>query len=526
MFKGQPKGLFALAFSNAGERFGYYTMLAIFTLYMKSKFGWDENVAGQVYAIFLAGVYFMPLLGGIVADKIGYGKCVSIGSIIMILGYLVLSIPMVSLDADKWAMFVSLGLIAIGTGLFKGNLQVLVGNLYDDPKLSDKRDSAFSLFYMAINIGAMFAPAMAKALYNPFIENAGFHFVPIDSAAIEYGAQSVAYLESLSNGYRLCFYAACAAHLLSYVVYLVCRPWFKYADVNVKQAKANDVQVQELTPKQTKDRIVALLLVFAVVIFFWMAFHQNGSALTFFADKYTQLNGITGINRMWFNIWSLALIGVSVYTLFAIFQSDTRRARVIATVATLLLWAGAIAFYLQMPASFNAVTSDFQQFNPFFVVALTPVSVAVFGALGKKGKEPSAPVKIGLGMLLAGVGFAVITVASTNLISPMDLGNRTQNILDPNWLIGTYFTLTVAELLLSPMGISFVSKVAPPKYKGLMMGGWFASTAIGNYLSRIPSALWNKVSLMTNWAIIIALCVIAGVIMFALRKKLESATNE
>ena len=160
------------------------------------------------------------------------------------------------------------------------------------------------------------------------------------------------------------------------------------------------------------------------------------------------------------------------------------------------------------------------------MVALTPVSVAVFGALGKKGKEPSAPVKIGLGMLLAGVGFAVITVASTNLISPMDLGNRTQNILDPNWLIGTYFTLTVAELLLSPMGISFVSKVAPPKYKGLMMGGWFASTAIGNYLSRIPSALWNKVSLMTNWAIIIALCVIAGVIMFALRKKLESATNE
>ena len=159
---------------------------------------------------------------------------------------------MVSIDADKWAMFVSLGLIAIGTGLFKGNLQVLVGNLYDDPKLSDKRDSAFSLFYMAINIGAMFAPAMAKALYNPFIESAGFHFVPIDSAAIEYGAQSVAYLESLSNGYRLCFYAACAAHLLSYIVYLVCRPWFKYADVNVKQAKSQDVKVQELTPKQTK----------------------------------------------------------------------------------------------------------------------------------------------------------------------------------------------------------------------------------------------------------------------------------
>ena len=257
-----------------------------------------------------------------------------------------------------------------------------------------------------------------------------------------------------------------------------------------------------------------------------MAFHQNGSALTFFADKYTKLNGITGINRIWFNIWSLALIAVSIYTLFAIFQSDTKKSRTIAAIATLVLWAGAIAFYLQMPLSFNAATSDFQQFNPFFVVSLTPVSVAVFGALGKKGKEPSAPVKIGLGMLLAGVGFAVITAASTDLISPMDLGDSAQSVLSPNWLIGTYFTLTVAELLLSPMGISFVSKVAPPKYKGLMMGGWFAATAIGNYLSSIPSKLWNRIPLMANWAILIGLCVIAGLIMFVLRKKLEAATQD
>jgi Dipeptide/tripeptide permease len=526
MFKGQPKGLFALALANAGERFGYYTMLAIFTLYLKAKFGWDENISGQVYAIFLAGVYFMPLLGGVIADKIGYGKCVSIGSIVMILGYLVLAIPMINLQADKWAMYVSLALIAIGTGLFKGNLQVLVGNLYDDPKLSGKRDDGFYLFYMAINIGAFFAPAMAKALYIPFIENAGFHFVPLDNAVAVFGAQSDAYLQTMSDGYRLCFYAACAAHLLSYVIYLVCRPWFKHADVNVKQAVEQDVEIKELTPKQTRERIMALLLVFAVVIFFWMAFDQNGAALTFFADKYTQLDGITGINRIWFNVWSLSFIAVSVFTLFAIFQSDNRKSRVIAIAATLALWAGALAFYLRMPASYNSVTSDYQQFNPFFVVALTPVSIAVFGALGKKGKEPSAPVKIGLGMLLGGVGFAVITVASTNLISPMDLGNRTQNILDPNWLIGTYFTLTVAELLLSPMGISFVSKVAPPKYKGLMMGGWFASTAIGSYLCRIPSALWNKIPLMANWAILITLCVIAGLIMFILRKKLEAATQD
>ena len=521
MFKGQPKGLFALALANTGERFGYYTMLAIFSLYMRAKFGWDENTAGQVYAIFLAGVYFMPLLGGIIADKIGYGKCVTIGAFVMIFGYLALAVPMATQVVDKWTMFGGLALIAIGTGLFKGNLQVLVGNLYDDPKYASKRDAAFSLFYMAINIGAMFAPAMAKALFKPHVENAGFTFVPIDAAA-----GNTAYLQTLAEGYRLCFYVACASLVLSLLIYFLCRPWFKHADVNTKQAKAQNVQVQELTPKQTKDRIVALLLVFAVVIFFWMAFHQNGSALTFFADKYTKLNGITGSTRIWFNIWSLALVAVSIYTLFSIFQSDTKKARVISGIATLVLWGGALAFYLSMPKEINAATSDFQQFNPFFVVALTPITVAVFGALGKKGKEPSAPVKIGLGMLLAAVGFGVITVASTGLISPKDLGDSAQSILDPHWLIGTYFTLTIAELMLSPMGISFVSKVAPPKYKGLMMGGWFAATAIGNYLSRIPSALWKKIPLMANWAILIGLCVIAGLIMLALRKKLEAATKD
>ena len=526
MFKGQPKGLYALALANTGERFGYYTMLAIFTLYMQAKFGWDQSQAGHVYAIFLAGVYFMPLIGGFLADKIGYGKCVTTGVSVMLLGYLALAIPMASNSADKLTMFLGLALIAIGTGLFKGNLQVLVGNLYDDPAYSDKRDAAFSLFYMAINIGSMFAPAMAKALYVPYLQAHGYeNFVPVANAQNVFGDGAQDYLTTLGEGYRLCFYVACASLVVSILIYFFCRPWFKHADVNEKQAKANAAPVQELTPKQTKDRIVALCLVFAVVIFFWMAFHQNGSALTFFADKYTKLTDVSGSTRMWFNIWSLALIAVSISTLFAIFQSETKKSKIICTVATLALWAGAIAFFVSMNPAINVTSSDFQQFNPFFVVALTPVSVAVFGALGKKGKEPSAPLKIGIGMLVAAIGFVVITLASFGLKSPMDMSaTETQSILDPHWLIGTYFTLTIAELLLSPMGISFVTKVAPPKYKGLMMGGWFASTAIGNYLSRIPSALWNKIPLMWNWAILICLCVIAGVIMLALRKKLEAAT--
>ena len=150
--------------------------------------------------------------------------------------------------------------------------------------------------------------------------------------------------------------------------------------------------------------------------------------------------------------------------------------------------------------------------------------MAFFGFFEKKGKEVSAPARIAWGMLIAAVGFGVITMASTNLISPKDLGDSTQSILSPSWLISTYFTLTIAELLLSPMGISFVSKVAPPKYKGMMMGGWFVATAIGNYLSSIPSMLWNKIPLMYNWAILIALCLISAFVMFALLKKLNKMT--
>ena len=516
MFEGQPKGLYALALANTGERFGYYTMLAIFTLFMQAKFGWTESQAGQVYAIFLAVVYFAPLFGGMLADKIGYGKCGTIGMATMFLGYLGLAIPTAADTTGQIAMFAGLACVSLGTGLFKGNLQVLVGNLYDDPKYSERRDSAFSLFYMAINIGAMFAPSMAKWITNQYLGQYGFVY---DAAC-----QEPAYLEALYGAYGLCFGVACVSLILSAVIYFACLKWFKHADVTAQQAKASSTPTQELTPKQTKDRIVALLLVFAVVIFFWMAFHQNGSALTFFAKKYTNLT-VNGPMRFGFNIFSLALLAASVYTAITAAQSKIAKTRMSCIIATLVLWGAAIALYLGMADPTMAQPSDFQQFNPFFVVALTPFSMLFFDGLAKKGHEVSAPARIAWGMLVAGLGFAVITLASTDLISPMDLGDQTQSILSPGWLISTYFTLTLAELLLSPMGISFVSKVAPPKYKGMMMGGWFVATAIGNYLSSIPSMLWNKIPLMYNWGILIALCVISAVVMFALLKKLKAMTE-
>lgn len=551
MFEGQPKGLYALALANTGERFGYYTMLAIFTLFLQAKFGFTAATTSTIFASFLAGVYFMPLIGGILADKFGYGKMVTTGIVIMFAGYVLLAIPMAT-NIGLYSMFGALALIALGTGLFKGNLQVMVGNLYDAPEYSAKRDTAFSLFYMAINIGALFAPTAATAMTNYVLGKAGFSYVPqipslahqfLDGTITAEGEATLTamqtaqnftgsmadfcttYIDKLSEAYNYGFGVACISLIASMAIYVIFRSTFKHADYNSKQAKPANVHEEELTPAQTKERIVALLLVFAVVIFFWMAFHQNGATMTLFARDYTS-NVVTGVTRIGFNIVSLFLIAISIYTLFGAFQSEKSTGKITCGVATVILWICAYASYAKMDAIVNILPSDFQQFNPFFVVALTPVSLAIFGALAKKGKEPSAPRKIGLGMIVAAVGFSILTFASLNLASPKELGGTVSpDLISPDWLISTYLVLTFAELLLSPMGISFVSKVAPPKYKGAMMGCWFAATALGNYLVSIPGLLWNKIPLAGVWGLLITLCLLSALFIFSIMKKLESATE-
>lgn len=310
MFKGQPKGLYALALANTGERFGYYTMLAIFTLFLQAKFGFSEAVTSNIYAGFLAAVYFMPFIGGILADKFGYGKMVVAGIIVMFAGYFCLAIPTGNDMGGKIAMFGSLLLIAVGTGLFKGNLQVMVGNLYDDPKYSSKRDAAFSLFYMAINIGSLFAPTAATRITEFCMKNEGFTYngdIPalanqylagadtmtpealskFQNLAAAQGATDLTqfshhYIDTLAGAYHWGFAVACVSLIISILIYFGFRKSFKHADVTQRELEAKSTQpVVELTKEQTKSRIVALLLVFAVVIFFWMAFQQNGLTLTF-----------------------------------------------------------------------------------------------------------------------------------------------------------------------------------------------------------------------------------------------------
>ena len=506
MFKGHPKGLYALALANTGERFGYYTMLAVFALFLRANFGLDAGVAGAIYSTFLGLVYLMPLVGGIMADKFGFGKMVTIGITIMFAGYLLLSLPLGGDLVAMLAMLAALLFISLGTGLFKGNLQVMVGDLYNDPQYAAKRDSGFSLFYMAINIGALFAPTAAVKIK-------------------EWAEVSLGY--SGNDAYHFSFAVACVSLILSIAIYYIFRPTFRHVEGGKsKKGDAPAAAVEQLTPAETKQRVVALCLVFAVVIFFWMAFHLNGLTLTYFADEFTAKSS-EGLQSMLFNVWNLVLVIIGVYAAFSVFQSESKKGK-FTSLAVLVAVVGVLVYKaLNVEGTISISAPIFQQFNPFYVVALTPVSLAIFGALAKRGKEPSAPRKIAYGMLVAAVGFAVMAVGSVGLLTPdaQAAAGDAAVFASPNWLISTYLVLTFAELLLSPMGISFVSKVAPPKYKGLMMGGWFVATAIGNWLVSVGGFLWGGISLTVVWSVFIVLCLLSALFMFVMMKRLEAATK-
>ncbi len=503
MFDKHPKGLYALALANTGERFGYYTMLAVFVLFLQANFGYSASTAGLIYSTFLGFVYFMPLFGGIAADKLGYRKMVTIGIAIMFFGYLLLSLPLGANRGAVIAMGGALLLICIGTGLFKGNLQVMVGNLYDDPAYADKRDSGFSLFYMAINVGSMFAPTAAIKI-------------------MEWAQNSLGASEA--DAYHYAFAVACVSLIVSIIIFYAFRSTYIHTDKR-KVAAASNQQVAELTPAQTKERIICLCLVFAVVIFFWMAFHQNGSTLTYFARDYVATSS-TGIQSMAFDVVNLVLCIVIVYGLFGLFQSKANKGRVISIAVITAAACGLVYKYNAIPEVTEVSAPIFQQFNACFVVMLTPVSIALFGALAKRGKEPSAPLKIGLGMLVAGIAYVLMTVGSLSLPAPAEqtaMGEAATRV-SPNWLISTYLILTFAELLLSPIGISFVTKVAPPKYAGMMMGGWFVATAVGNFLVAVPAMMWGK-SLTVVWGTLIAICLVTASFIFIILKRLEKVAK-
>lgn len=648
-----------MALANMGERFGYYTMLAILTLYMQAKFGFTSAATSMIYGTFLAIIYFFPVFGGVLADKVlGYGKTILLGMIIMFAGKALMSIPVDNNPVGQTILFSALLLIAVGTGFFKGNLQALVGKMYDDPRYSKNRDIAFSIFYMFINIGAFFAPIAADAINNQvlkadsFTYNAGIpaNFVTLNDEAnavdkstfvaqhlspeeqqltgraydeavlkakksqkaifteditnalfnlkaaglnqlTQFGKitdpammisnedyevlqsrnpaeaeQKAAVREkignihvtdaelygganpddfarnfgsfyvsnSLSRSYNLAYVVAALSVVFSLLIFVFFRKTWKSYDRTAKQeqaaSEASGKEVKVMPKSEVRERMIALFLVFFVVIFFWMSFHQNGLTMTFFARDYTA-SVISPAWTMLFNMLPLLAIMVFLYgvylsTIGLLGGKPNKKTGILLTLAGLL---GLIGYYMVNVRGIEAITKItpqiFQQFNPMFIIILTPLTVAMFGYLAKRKKEPSAPRKIGIGMLIAALGFVVLLVGSIGLPAPAALTGVSDTLVSPGWLIGTYFVLTIAELFLSPMGLSFVSKVAPPQYSGLMQGGWLAATAIGNLLVGVMGIFWDKMSLVAFWGVLIACCLLSAVFIFSIMKRLERATN-
>ena len=499
MFKNHPKGLIPAALANMGERFGFYTMMAILTLFLMSKFGLSETEAGGLYSIFYGAIYILALAGGLIADRLqNYKGTIIAGLIVMCLGYFLLAMPV--LITSKYIALAVLLVIAFGNGLFKGNLQALVGQMYDKPEYSKYRDSGFQIFYMFINIGGMFAPFAAVWMRNWFVNSQGFAYNPdlpelcwavkngtiseeassrftelateVSSTVPDMSTFADKYLTAFNTGFHYAFSVAIVAMLVSMVIFFIYKRILpdKKTIVAADKPKMSKEQIKQ-DAAEIRQRLMALFAVFGVVIFFWFSFHQNGLTLTMFAKDYTQLK----------------ILG------------------------------------------FDISAENFQSINPFIVVFLTPVIMAIFGAMRKRGKEPSTPKKIGIGMGIAALAFVVMALGSIGLPTLNEVkaagGLEFAQRVTPWLLFGAYFILTVAELFISPLGLSFVSKVAPAHLQGLCQGLWLTATAVGNFSLFLGAMMYKSISISATWSVFVVVCLVSMIAMFSMVKWLERVSK-
>ena len=418
-----PKGLFVLFATEMWERFSFYSMLAMFTLYLRDTtgqgFGWTGDQATGLYANYLMFVYASPLIGGWIADRgLGYRRSVMIGGVFFMAGHLLLSIQSIPV------VYAALACLVVGNGFFKPNVSAMVGNLY--PEGSHLKDRAYNIFYMGINVGAFLAPIAAEFVKSRW----GFHPA---------------------------FAMAAAGMLISITILWRFKQHVLHADTRTQTAAAKP---QPIDAVPNPVRIGALIVIYLIVIVFWMVFHQNGSTLTYWANENTSWK-VTGIIS-------------------------------------------------------NAI-------NPGWVLLLTFPLVAFWRWLDQRGMEPSTPVKMAIGMCCTAVAFLVMFVAAKTGEGTLIAGAGAFDYkVSPLWLLGAYGVLTLGELMLSPMGLSLVSKVAPAKHRGIMMGGWFVATAIGNKLTQIGQ-LWDDMPHSSFWLLLSGAAAVMAAVLMLLLKPLKKA---
>ncbi len=443
-----PKGLYVLFATEMWERFSYYSMLAMFTLYLRDNtgqgFAWTSDNATTLYANYLMFVYASPLVGGWLADrKLGYRKAVMIGGLFFMAGHLLLSIRSMT------AVYAALTCLVIGNGLFKPNISAMVGNLY--PEGSHLKDRAYNIFYMGINVGAFLAPVVAEFVQGSF----GFH--PAFAVAAGGMALSVSILWKFKRHIEAADLQRSASKTTAALGSAVAVDAPPASVSHQDAARSSRQDTMEAVPEW--KRIGALIVIFLIVIVFWMVFHQNGSTLTYWANENTDWN-VTGIIS-------------------------------------------------------NAI-------NPGWVIILTFPMVAMWRWLDRKGMEPSTPVKMAWGMFLTGAAFFVLFIAAKVGEATVTGANPYDFRVSPLWLLAAYGVLTAGELMLSPMGLSLVSKVAPVRFRGVMMGGWFMATAIGNKLTQIGE-LWDDWLHSTFWLLLSGSAVFMAFVLLFLLRPLKKA---
>ena len=502
-----------------GERFGYYIMNAVLLLFLVSKFGLSDGTAGIIYSVFYFGIYVLSLVGGIIADRTqNYNRTIQWGLIIMALGYIALSIPVFSetdFSSQWWGILVftciALFCIAFGNGLFKGNLQAIVGKMYDELEeeaakegeealkiARDKRDSGFQIFYVFINIGGLIAPFVAPLLRQWWLAKHAFtynadmpalcheylnngvatekFYETMNRAALaadqitDLGQFSHDYITVFNQGIHYSFIASVAAMLLSLVIFLATKHIFPQPAKKAASTVADYTEEEKQTmAKEIKQRLYALFAVLGIAIFFWLSFHQNGQSLSVFARDFVKTDSVAP------EIW--------------------------------------------------------QALNPFFVIILTPVIMLLFSNLANRGKAISTPRKIAIGMGVAGLAYLFLMVYSMMNNYPSGEAFRAMDSAEmataglakagPWVLIVTYFFLTVAELFISPLGLSFVSKVAPRNMVGLCQGLWLGATALGNLMIWIGPVMYNAWPIQYCWAVFFGICLVSMSVMLGMVKWLE-----
>ena len=519
--KNHPKGLISAALSNMGERFGYYIMNAVLLLFLCSKFGISDDLAGWIYAVFYFLIYVLSLPGGMVADRLGNFKGTIItGLVVMASGYAIISIPVFGGNPGSvptWVLVLTcfaLLLIATGNGLFKGNLQAIVGQMYDNFEAEEakkgpealavaksRRDSGFQIFYVFINIGGVIAPFVAPLLRSALLKMEGFIYnadLPrlchsflegtldgdgtnnlhelaqksvVDGNVGDLAVFCTNYLESFNTGVHYSFVASALAMVASLLIFLVTK---KVLPNPVKKEKAAQVSSEQVATdaKEIKQRMFALFAVLGVAVFFWFSFHQNGQSLSVFARDFCDTEAIAP------EIW--------------------------------------------------------QCINPFFVIVLTPIIMIVFGALAKRGKEISTPKKIAFGMFITACAYLFLIAIS--MVNNYPSGEEFKGLSEamkasmkagPWVLIVTYFFLTVAELFISPLGLSFVSKIAPQHLQGICQGLWLCATAIGNLFIALGVTMLNSFPHQWEcWAVFAGFCLLSMGVMLGMLKWLERVTQK